>query len=293
MTDQQLPPAAPAPQPEIPAQWGGVTQVEAEGPATWVQPPPPKPSLKDRHVLRAVARWTLAVLVFGGAGAGTAYGITSMERTDVPGLATQADGRWDYPALKLPALPEGKPRPFGEANPGEIHHAALTDLMLDAPKGAKDDTGPKAVTGKEFAGLYAKDSRGEVANGLRDYGIREIVSRSWTAPDGTQSRIYLVRFPSVGYADGFLDEILSPAGDAGREIEGVGATVVDEKWENPREDIETQLYMYDSAPEDKGDDRVAYLASGDTIGVIVQTRKGGAERVPFHQTVVLQTQLLD
>ncbi|MFI6944258.1 hypothetical protein ACIBI4_33805 [Streptomyces sp. NPDC050418] len=298
MSDQNLPPAggpypAPGPpaQPAVPAQWGGITQVEPAGPATWVQPPPPKPSLKDRRVLRAVARWTLVVLVCGGLGAGSAYGITSMERTDVPGLATRQDGRWVYPELKLLALPEGKPRPFGKANPGEIHHAALTDLMLPAPEGAKGDTEAEAVKGAEFAELYEKEARGDVANGLRDYGVREIVRRSWTAADGTDSTVHLVRFPSVGYADSFMDSVLSPSGDVGTGLDGIGSTAVDEKWENPHTSEGTQLYVY--AAEGKGDARVAYLASGDTLGVIVQSKKGGAERIPFHQTVVLQTQLLD
>lgn len=62
-----------------------------------------------RRVLRAVARWTAAALVLGGLGAGTAFGINSMERTDVPGLATESDGRWDYPRLSLPALPATRP----------------------------------------------------------------------------------------------------------------------------------------------------------------------------------------
>ena len=72
----------------------------------------PVPASKSsRRVLRAVARWTAAVLVLGGLGTGTALGITSMERTDVPGLATEGDGRWDYPELSLPALPAGSPAP--------------------------------------------------------------------------------------------------------------------------------------------------------------------------------------
>ncbi|NGO75271.1 hypothetical protein G6045_06205 [Streptomyces sp. YC504] len=292
MTDQQLTPGAPG-QPGIPAQqsWGGVTQVEPEGPATWVQPPPPKPSLKDRRVLRAVARWTLAVLVCGGLGAGSAYAITTMERTDVPGLATQSDGRWEYPELKLPALPAGKPQPFGEANPGEIHHAALTELLLPAPAGAKGDTGAKAVKSSEFAEQYVKEERTDIVNGLRDFGAREIVARSWTAPNGTESRIYLVRFPSVGYKDAFMDTILAPGGDVGANLEGVGSTAIDERWENPREGWNTEHYVYETNEE--GDGRVAYLASGDTLGLVVQSHKGrGADRTPFHQSVVLQTQLL-
>ena len=38
--------------------------------------------------------------------------------------------------------------------------------------------------------------------------------------------------------------------------------------------------------------RQAYLVAGDTLGLVVQSRKGRALAVPFQQTVVLQSQLL-
>ena len=38
--------------------------------------------------------------------------------------------------------------------------------------------------------------------------------------------------------------------------------------------------------------RQAYLSAGDTVAVIVQSREGTAEAVPFQQTVVLQSRLL-
>lgn len=37
---------------------------------------------------------------------------------------------------------------------------------------------------------------------------------------------------------------------------------------------------------------MAYIVAGDTLGMIAHERKGGAALVPFHQTVVPQTQLL-
>nr|WP_326592665.1 hypothetical protein [Streptomyces brevispora] len=71
-------------------------------------------------------------LVLGGLRAGTAHTITSTERTDVPGLATEGDGRWDFPRLSLPALPPGAPRPFSDGNTAEVHHADLRRLLLPA-----------------------------------------------------------------------------------------------------------------------------------------------------------------
>jgi hypothetical protein len=38
--------------------------------------------------------------------------------------------------------------------------------------------------------------------------------------------------------------------------------------------------------------RQSYLSAGDTIAVIVQSRKGTAQAVPFQQTVILQSELL-
>ena len=38
--------------------------------------------------------------------------------------------------------------------------------------------------------------------------------------------------------------------------------------------------------------RQAYLSAGDVYAVILQSRAGTAEAVPFQQTVVLQSQLL-
>ncbi|MFD0069146.1 hypothetical protein ACFVJ9_50590, partial [Streptomyces sp. NPDC127574] len=89
--------AQPQPQPAVAAPYGG--------PAGFIPPPPSAPPVfpapqeppvkvrKDRRVLRAVLRWTAATVVFAAVGASAAYGITRMERTDVPGLATEADGR--------------------------------------------------------------------------------------------------------------------------------------------------------------------------------------------------------
>ncbi|MFM9797359.1 hypothetical protein ACKI1M_48735, partial [Streptomyces turgidiscabies] len=75
-----------------------------------------------------------------------AYGIVGMERTDVPGLATESDGRWAYPTLVKPPLPSGSPGPFAETNPAGTHHADLRALLLPAPEGA---TETKALRGSD------------------------------------------------------------------------------------------------------------------------------------------------
>ncbi len=48
----------------------------------------------------------------------------------------------------------------------------------------------------------------------------------------------------------------------------------------------------ETEPYGEEQDRQAYLAAGDVLAVVLQSRKGTAPAVPFRQTVVLQSQLL-
>ncbi|MDX3853268.1 hypothetical protein [Streptomyces sp. AK02-01A] len=257
---------------------------------------PPRPPGPPRRVLRAVARWTAAVLVCGGLGTGVAFSITGMERTDVPGLATRSDGRWDYPRLTLPALPAGSPRPFNEANTAEIHHADLRDLLLPAPAGATAD---KKLTGgwvstEQYLSEYAPEKRADLGTGLRDYAVRHIAARGWTMPDGTSSRVYLLRFDSVAFAEGFKDRQVLAGLVAGVPLAAAPTTELDEEWSDTAGAVEdTTSYVY-AEPKPYGDTQVrqAYVLAGDTLALVVQERKGGAAGVPFHQTLILQNQLL-
>ncbi|MEV7854190.1 hypothetical protein [Streptomyces sp. NPDC088183] len=258
--------------------------------------PAPAPSRKPpRRVLRAVARWTVAAVVLGGLGAGTAFGITSMERTDVPGLATESDGRWDYPQLSLPALPAGSPRPYSDGNVAEIHHADLRRLLLPAPVGATVDKKLDGgwVSTERYLSEYEKDSRSDVAQTLKDAAPRHVAARGWTMPDGTSTRIYLVQFNSTAFAQHFMD---STSG-SGSEVPLVGApeTVLDEGWSGAGKVPGTSSYVYGEAkPYGEARVRQGYVVAGDTLALVVQSRKGkeSTPGVPFHQTVILQNQLL-
>ncbi|MFI6964298.1 hypothetical protein [Streptomyces sp. NPDC050255] len=277
------PAAALPPMPELP-------------PTPPTPPVPPSAPRPPRRILRAVARWTVAVLVLGGVGAGTAYEITAMERNDVPGLATESDGRWDYPRLSLPALPVGEPRPFNEDNTAEIHYADLRELLLPAPAGA---TGDKKLAGgwvstRQFVSEYEKGDREDIAATLRDGGLRHIAARGWTMPDGTSSRVYLLRFNSTGFAQAFLDDRYI-GGSAGDPLAGAADADLDESWSGDGKVEGTTAYVFAEAkPFGAAQVRQSYLAAGDTVALIVQSRKGsgGTPRVPFHQTVILQNQLL-
>ncbi|MEU2433464.1 hypothetical protein ABZ611_28920 [Streptomyces sp. NPDC007861] len=257
-------------------------------------PAPPAP-VRDRRVLRAVARWTVAVLVCGGLGAGTALGITSLERTDVPGLATENDGRWDYPKLSLPALPKDTPWPFSGGSPEEIHHTDLRRLLLPAPAGATVD---KKLTGgwatpQQYSAEYGKEKRAELELALKDYGLRHIAARGWTMPDGTTSRVYLLRFDSAGTAEAFKDDEIGIGAQPGVPLEGTDTLALDSAWSSTGQAPFTSTYVFaESAPVGAEQTRQAYVIAGDTLALIVQSRKEEAAAVPFHQTVALQNQLL-
>ncbi|WP_345982797.1 hypothetical protein [Streptomyces sp. DSS69] len=262
-------------------------------PAVPEVPAAPRP---PRRALRAVARWTAAVLVFGGLGTGTALAITSAERGDVPGLATEGDGRWAYPELSLPALPAGSPRPFTKANAARIHHADLRELLLPAPAGATPD---KALNGgwvkrERFLAEYRAEDRDELAQLLTDIPPRHIAARGWTMPDGTRARIYLLRFDSAGAVT-----------DVQRQL-GIGVTMrwplagaeevaFDATWKSARAVEGFSSYaLTEKAPQGDAHTRLAYSMAGDTLALIVHERPGRAEsaRIPFQQTVILQNQLL-
>ena len=120
-----------------------------------------------------------------------------------------------------------------------------------------------------------------------------MAARGWTVPDGTSTRIYLVRFNSTAFAQSFLDTIIV----SGSPVPLVGApeTVLDEGWSGGGKVAGTSSYVYDEAkPYGEAQVRHGYLVAGDTFALVVQSRKGkeGPRSVPFHQTVILQNQLL-
>ncbi|MEU4279437.1 hypothetical protein AB0F57_31595 [Streptomyces tanashiensis] len=267
------------------------TSVPAEA-AEAAQPAEPRKSRKP--LLWGIVRWTAAVLVCGGVGAGTAMGITAMERADVPGLATESDGRWEYPRLALPALPEGALRPYSDGNDGEVHHADLRKLLLPAPAGATVD--PKLKGGwagtDSYLALLEESDRGTVKEYLADSALRHVAARGWTTPDGTTTRIHLLRFSSVAFAEDFKDEVTREVSKSSRLPLGVEAVKIDMSVQDVAvPDLSVYAYQ-EEKPYGPEQTRWAYIQAGDTFGVVTQTRKGGTLTVPFQQTVALQSQLL-
>ncbi|MFF1559779.1 hypothetical protein [Streptomyces sp. NPDC058279] len=254
---------------------------------------------RDRRKLFAVLRWAAAVVVFAAAGAGTAYGITQQQRTDLPGLSTRADGRWTYPAQARPTPPPGAPLPAGADNKGATHYADLSALMLAAPVGARPDTAFKAdkdavVPSDAFLEEYPADARPKLKESLEWDGLRKITGRSWIMPDGTRTRIYLLRFHSSGFVDSFQG--CKP--DV--RLAGAASLSADPEWMEVGVDADTSavisgtdVALYEEPkPFGEAQTRLGCLQAGDVQAVIIQSRKGGAAMVPFHQTLVLQRQLL-
>ncbi|MFF4837224.1 hypothetical protein [Streptomyces sp. NPDC001315] len=252
---------------------------------------------KDRRVLRAVLRWTAAVAVFGAVGTATAYGITGMERTDVPGLATESDGRWEFPTLVKPPLPSGSPAPFAEANTAGAHYADLRALVLPAPEGATQD---KALSGsdgwlktEDYLAEYAqKEDRDEIRRKLVDSGLRHIAARGWTTPDGTRTRIYLLQFGTATVVEKALASDAIAYTSPTYQVRGATDATYDEDFPEVAVSGIARTAYVEAKPYGPEQVRQAYLSAGDVYAVILQTRKGAAKAVPFQQTVMLQSQLL-
>ena len=297
------PSESPAPDPTAPpSQTPTVIPPRPDAPPSPVyggdQPPSSPPVGKDRRVLRAVLRWTAAVVVFAVAGGGTAYGVAQMKRSDVPGLATASDGRWEYPEITRPPLPSGSPGPFAGANKVNAHFADLRALLLPAPKGAKADASLRGTDGwlpaKSFLAQYADaDDRKELGQKLTDDGLRHIAARGWTTPDGTHTRIYLLQFDSAVVVDELFSTDLTSFDTPVYALDGAPDTVYDGAVNQGTlaDNVSASAYT-EEKPSGAEDVRQAYLKAGDTLALVVQSRKGAAKKVPFLQTVALQSQLL-
>ncbi|MFE3791004.1 hypothetical protein [Streptomyces goshikiensis] len=288
-------PPEPTPQaPEAPALAAPASEVPA--PTTAPEAPASATVPKGRRSLLAVLRWTAAVVVFAAVGAACAYGIARSDRTDVPGLSTRSDGRWDYPALVRPTPPPGAAVPFAADNEDGIHYAGLTQLLLPAPRGAAPDAKLKlekdsVVAVDTFLEEYEPTAREKMKQAFTDEGLRQIVGRGWTTPDGTRTRVYLLRFHSSGFVNAFTG--------CGRDmnLSGVNRIDADPDWSKAKlaqsapDSNERQLF--EEVPP-VGDEQIkaGCIQSGDVQAVILQSRKDAVAAVPFHQTVILRNQLL-
>ncbi|MFC9060012.1 hypothetical protein ACFTXB_18440 [Streptomyces sp. NPDC057074] len=257
------------------------------------------PARKDRRLLRTVLRWTAAVAVFAAVGSATAYGVTSVERTDLPGLATESDGRWAFPEATAAPLPSGSPGPFADSNPAGAHYADLRALLAQAPEGATTDKALRGTEGWLATDVFLKEYRDEeeydgLRRALADEGLRHIAARGWTTPDGTHTRIYLLQFDTAAVVDGLHSMVFAPYDKPAYASRGTEEAVLPDKDFPERALVDDILYSVYAEPEPYGAEQVrqAYLGAGDILAVVLQSREGGAPAVPFQQTVALQSRLL-
>lgn len=235
-------------------------------------------SSKRRRLVRAGIRWGAVVALFATLGAGSAYGVVRLERGDVPGLSTRSDGRWEYPEIRRP-----------------VAGADARAFLLPAPTGASGDSALSGwVSTDSFLATYAEPSdRRDARQELVDYGVRHIAARGWTAADGTRTSVYLLRFDVAPFAErvfGDLTAYDSPTYAA----QGVGSTAFDDSFPVGPGVQGVRRFVYkEVAPYGDAQVREAYLVAGDIVGVVRQSRKGGVADVPFEQTVMLQSQLLE
>ncbi|MGD9486012.1 hypothetical protein WDH52_22660 [Streptomyces sp. TRM70308] len=249
---------------------------------------------------RTALRWGSAALVCAALAGGVGYGLTLPERTDVPGLATEHDGRWDYPELTLPALPSGSPLPFEDANVARVHHADLRDLVLPAPRGAEAHEELPPLEGGwvdqgSFMDLFSSSAiTADIDARLASDPPRHIAARGWVMPDGTRTSVHLLRFNTGAVAQSFEVEMLRDGTQPWNALSDGAALRVDQEWAALDARLETVTITPYEEREPYGTEqsRMAYVLAGDTVGVVVQSGKGGAGDVPFQQTVILQAQLL-
>jgi hypothetical protein len=150
-------------------------------------------------------RWVGAVVTMLAVGAGCAFAVMAPQRTELPGLKTASDGRYDFAPLVLPALAPGQSDPTSSANPGQQHLSDIRKLLLSPPKGATIDHSLPGGSGwvSESATLALLDDSAAAEQFATD-GWRHTAGVAWKTPDGAETKIWLIQF---------IDN--SAAGDAG------------------------------------------------------------------------------
>ena len=272
-------PAQPQPQPPLAA---GVPQPQpfpypAPSPAPYPylaaeQPPKPK-----RHF---PWRWVGAVVVTLAVGAGCAFAVMAPKRTDLPGLATAADGRYTFAPLSLPTLAPGQADPTASANAGGQHVADIRKLLLPAPEGAVADHSLPGATGwvsfADTVTLLGGTSQSKKQLGTD--GWRHTAGVAWKTPDGADTKIYLVQFidsQADSDASSALD-LFGGAGGSSQTFNGPGTSTVTYTkmvsgstitWYGEVQVLDTELLIEFTAP--------------NTVGI-----------APFEQETDLQVELL-
>ncbi|OLE20509.1 MAG: hypothetical protein AUG49_24885 [Catenulispora sp. 13_1_20CM_3_70_7] len=236
---------------------------------------------------RLVVRYGSALVVAAAVAAGTAYGVTVPQRTDVPFLATPSDGRYDFPALARPLPPVGKPAPGDDANAGQVHYGDLRRYLLPAPKGAvvKED-GWEPVTD------FLSAIQSPVMPGrFYDAGLRRIAWRGWTTPDGQHTVVELLQFPDHDAAFTSEDVLKTWAPPkVGKREDGPPVVTVPAFGDLTQEVAMRKFDEVDGLPGQV--ERRAVFRDGDVVAIVTTTAPKLVGDLPTDQVLLLQAEML-
>ncbi|BFV58159.1 hypothetical protein KCMC57_up32630 [Kitasatospora sp. CMC57] len=244
---------------------------------------------------RIKVRWAAAALVVLLTGTAAAFAVTSVERTDLPGLETPNDGRYVFQALTLPPLPSGAPSP-GAAEAKHRHHADLRMLVLPAPVGATVSPAPApggAAAPAEWKSCddYAQLDKDPVKLKalLDENACRGAVHRAWTGADGTRAETWLLQFGSETEAGAF--HLTMNDGDLKEPADLAYAPLTLDPSMVRKSSVEFTKTTAGAAKEPVG--RAAYVQNGDVVALVVLTNPKGVPTQAFRQVAILQNQLLN
>lgn len=227
-------------------------------------------------------RWAGAVVTALAVGAGCAFAVMAPQRTDLPGLHTASDGRYDFAPLELPTLAPGQADPTSSANAGNQHLSDIRKLLLNPPQGAVLDSSLPGATGwvpvSTVAGLFSTSAASPQERFPSD-GLRHTAAIGWKTPDGATTKLYLLQF---------IDD--PAASDAGSVVGTFGGSyqTSDQSYAAPGN---TSLYY---TKKDSGSSTTWYgnAQVGDTQMLIVYTAADSIGMAPFQQEADLQIEML-
>jgi len=279
MTEESVP--APETDPFDAAQYAAPQSQYAAPP--FLDPPDPAVEARRKQRRRNTLRWTGAVVLAAVLGAGSGLAVIHPKRTEIPGLATAADGRYVFPPLVLPTLAPGEPAPGDSVNnPGGQHLADIRKLLLPKPHGAVANKSLPGSTGWLPESTLAAMTNASIPEELSEYGLRHTAAAGWKTPDGASTAIYLLQFPdndaaATGGAQ-FTKELNTlPHGAAIASFNPTGTSIT------------ANYYTLTSHGKTT---RYSYFTSGDTLVLITFSAPATVSITPFEQEIQLQTELL-
>jgi hypothetical protein len=182
-------------------------------------------------------RWVGAVVTMLAVGAGCAFAVMAPQRTQLPGLKTASNGRYDFAPLVLPTLAPGQSDPSSSANPGEQHISDIRKLLLSPPKGATADRSLPGASGWVSKSATAALLNAPTAGGptveeqLGIDGWRHTAGIAWKTPDAAETKIWLLQFIDADAA-GDANTLFANSDDGAQtttaeSLTGPGSTTVE------------------------------------------------------------------